>query len=106
VAPAPRDADHEVKEGLVKSSGPDWTIVRTPKLTNGALEGGYRDGDDILARSAFPTLSRADVAAFMLRVAPSQGAWVGRPGCCRKVTDECPTLRFPPLRRRVVLQRG
>jgi putative NADH-flavin reductase len=60
-------ADHEIKEGLIRASDTDWTIVRAPKLTNGRPAAGYRDGESIAARSIFPTLSRADVAAFMLR---------------------------------------
>jgi putative NADH-flavin reductase len=59
-------ADHEVKEEMIKSSGMDWTIVRPPKLTDGGYTGAYRVGEGIVARSVFPTLSRADVAAFMV----------------------------------------
>jgi putative NADH-flavin reductase len=60
-------ADHEAKEALVRESALDWTIVRPPKLTDGQPTGRYRTGDDITARSIFPTLSRADVAAFMIQ---------------------------------------
>ncbi|HWQ37912.1 MAG TPA: SDR family oxidoreductase [Burkholderiales bacterium] len=59
-------ADHEAKEGLVRASRLDWTIVRAPKLTNGPYTGTYRVGECIAARSALPALSRADVADFML----------------------------------------
>ena len=61
-------ADHEAKESLISGSDTDWTIVRAPKLTNGAATGRYRIGVAIAARSVFPTLSRADVASFMIRV--------------------------------------
>jgi putative NADH-flavin reductase len=61
-------ADHEAKESLIRGSNTDWTIVRAPKLTNGASTGRYRSGVSIAARSVFPTLSRADVASFMIRV--------------------------------------
>lgn len=70
-------ADHEIKEELVKSSGLDWTIVRPPKLTNGPRTGQYRTGDDIVAHALLPTLSRADVADFMLRVG-IDSSYVGR----------------------------
>ena len=60
-------ADHEVKEGLISSSGLDWTIVRAPKLSAGPQTGRYRVGEAIAAQSLFPVLSRADVASFMLR---------------------------------------
>jgi putative NADH-flavin reductase len=60
-------ADHEAKEALVKASRLDWTIVRPPKLTNGAKTGLYRSGEDIGPHSLFPRLSRADAAEFLLR---------------------------------------
>lgn len=60
-------ADHEAKEALIRGSRCDWTIVRPPTLSNGHATGRYRDGDDITARSFLPILSRADVAAFLLR---------------------------------------
>jgi|ERR1051326_1985034 putative NADH-flavin reductase len=60
-------ADHEVKEQLIRSSKLDWTIVRPPKLTGGPGTGTYRSGEAIRTRSLLPTMSRADVADFMLR---------------------------------------
>ena len=60
-------ADHEIKEGLVRASTLDWTIVRAPLLTNGRRTGRYRSGEDVSARSPLPMLSRADVAEFMIR---------------------------------------
>ena len=59
--------DHEEKERLITSSRLAWTIVRPPKLTNGPLTNTYRNGEDIKPKSFIPTLSRADVADFMLR---------------------------------------
>ena len=59
--------DHEIKEGLVTAGPIDWTIVRPPTLTNGPFTGTYRSGVDIVARSALPTLSRADVAHCILQ---------------------------------------
>jgi putative NADH-flavin reductase len=60
-------ADHEAKEAAIRSSRCEWTIVRAPKLSNGPPTGRYREGEDIVARSLFPVLSRADVADFLLR---------------------------------------
>ena len=60
-------ADHEAKERLIKQSRLNWTIVRAPKLTNGRRMGTYRSGGEIGANSIIPTISRADVADFMLK---------------------------------------
>ena len=60
-------ADHELKEQLIRSSRLDWTIVRPPKLTNGSQTRKYRNGEGIRTSSLLPTMSRADVADFMLR---------------------------------------
>jgi len=38
-----------------------------PGLTNGRRTGTYRSGEDIGANSIIPTISRADVADFMLK---------------------------------------
>jgi putative NADH-flavin reductase len=70
IAPIPlrqEIADHEVKERLVRASLLDWTIVRPPKLTAGPRTGRYRAGETIRTWAPVPTLSRADVADFMLR---------------------------------------
>lgn len=60
-------ADHEVKERLIKQSRLNWIIVRPPRLTNGQRTGAYRSGERIGANSIIPTISRADVADFMLK---------------------------------------
>jgi putative NADH-flavin reductase len=60
-------ADHEAKEALIRASHCDWTIVRAPKLSNGAPTGRYRDGEDMVAHSFFPVMSRGDVAHFLVR---------------------------------------
>jgi len=70
IAPIPlreEIADHEAKETLVRSSTLDWTIVRPPKLTNGPRTGKYRSGENVRTWIPLPTLSRADLADFMLR---------------------------------------
>lgn len=60
-------ADHAANERTIRSSRLDWTIVLPPKLTNGRRTRTYRSGDDIAIQSAMPSISRADVADFMLR---------------------------------------
>lgn len=69
VAPLLRNpiADHEEKESLIKQSRLDWVIVRPPRLTSGRHTGIYRSGEQIAARSLILTLSRADLANFMLK---------------------------------------
>jgi putative NADH-flavin reductase len=69
VAPFLRNpiADHEEKESLIMQSRLDWIIVRPPRLTNGPYTGVYRSGEDIAARSLILTLSRADLADFMVK---------------------------------------
>jgi putative NADH-flavin reductase len=60
-------ADHEAKERIIRQSTLDWVIVRPPRLTNGARRSSYRSGVDVRATSVIPRISRADLAAFMLR---------------------------------------
>lgn len=70
IAPIPlraEIADHEAKERLVRASNLDWTIVRPPKLTAGPPTGRYRVGEAVRTWAPIPTLSRADLADFMLR---------------------------------------
>jgi len=60
-------ADHERQEEIVHRSPLDWTIVRPGGLTNGERTGKYRHGfayDDNTIKSS---ISRADVADFMLK---------------------------------------
>lgn len=59
-------SDHEEKESLIKQSQLDWVIVRPPRLTSGRHTGVYRSGEQIAVRSLILTLSRADLADFML----------------------------------------
>jgi putative NADH-flavin reductase len=59
--------DSAEMERIVMESGLDWTIARPPRLTNGPLTGRYRVADDQLPnRSALASISRADVAHFLL----------------------------------------
>ncbi|ADH62699.1 NmrA family protein [Allomeiothermus silvanus DSM 9946] len=52
---------------LVRDSGLDWTIVRVPVLTDGPARGNYRIG--MVGVNSGARISRADVAAFMLKAA-------------------------------------
>jgi putative NADH-flavin reductase len=59
-------AGHEAREKLIRQSLVNWTIVRPPTLSNGALVRRYRSGETICSTSFVTALSRADVAHFML----------------------------------------
>jgi len=60
--------DKEQMEALIRASDTDWTLVRPPALTSGPRTGTYRTGLDVPV-SLLSTISRADVADFMLREA-------------------------------------
>jgi uncharacterized protein YbjT (DUF2867 family) len=58
--------DKDVQEWIIRSSGLDWTIVRPGLLTNSLAIGQYR----VLTAPndwRFGTISRADVADFIVR---------------------------------------
>ena len=58
--------DKDVQEWIIRSSGLDWTIVRPGLLTNGPSTGQYR----VLTAPndwRFGTISRADIADFIVR---------------------------------------
>lgn len=59
--------DHAREEGLIKRSTLDWVIVRPPRLTNGPYTGRFRSGEDVRARTLLASISRADVADFMVK---------------------------------------
>ena len=61
-------ADKAIGDRLIEESGLDWTIVRPTKMTDGPLTGKYRTGES-LAMSGTPSISRADVAHFLLQIA-------------------------------------
>ena len=61
-----RVEDKDRQEELVRASDLDWVLVRPPLLTNGARKGRYRVGFDIPIK-LFSSVSRADVAEFMLK---------------------------------------
>jgi putative NADH-flavin reductase len=62
--------DLPVQETLIKGSGLNWTIVRPARLTNGPTTGECRSGEDIYIHP-FTSISRADVADFLLKEAVS-----------------------------------
>ena len=61
--------DLPVQENIIKESGLNWTIVRPASLTNGPKIGTCRSGDIYI--HPFTSISRADVAAFLLKEAVS-----------------------------------
>jgi uncharacterized protein YbjT (DUF2867 family) len=65
--------DKNLMEPEVKASGLEWTILRPTLLTNGPMTGRYTVS---AGRPAVNRVSRADVAAAMLR-AVEERLWVG-----------------------------
>lgn len=61
-----RVLDKDRQEELIRASDLDWVLVRPPFLTNGARRGRYRTGCDVPIK-LFSSVSRADVAEFMLQ---------------------------------------
>lgn len=66
-------ADATEMENLFRSSGLDWTIVRPPRLTNKPRSGKYRAREGHLPGFGF-TISRADVADFMIKTVPNRAS--------------------------------
>ena len=65
-------ADHERQEAVVKQSALAWTIVRPPHLKDGPHTGTYRQGFPTTDTGIQGTISRADVADFMLEQLTSE----------------------------------
>jgi putative NADH-flavin reductase len=61
-----RVEDKDRQEELVRACDLEWVLVRPPLLTNGPRRGSYRVGFDIPIK-LFSSVSRADVAEFMLK---------------------------------------
>ena len=59
-------ADHAANEYAIRTSRLAWTIVHPPKLTRGRRT-SYRSGEQLTITSVVPSISRADVADFMLQ---------------------------------------
>lgn len=58
--------DKELQEECIKQSSLDWVIVRPAALTNGKQSGAIREGKDVGSLFFTHSISRADVASFML----------------------------------------
>jgi putative NADH-flavin reductase len=61
-----RYADKTRSEEILKKQNFDWTVIYPVLLTNGPHTGTYRVGEKMEMRG-MPTISRADVADFVLR---------------------------------------
>lgn len=70
-------ADKEAGEESITTSGLDWTLVCPVGLTNGPGTGRYRVGEQLSLRG-FPTISRADVAHFLLTQVEDKTYWKTR----------------------------
>jgi hypothetical protein len=71
--------DHAREEWLIKRSTLDWVIVRPPRLTSGPYTGSYRSGEDVRERTLLASISRADVADFMVTQLTDDGYVHGTP---------------------------
>lgn len=60
-------AGHEARESMIKKSKLQYTLVRPPTLTNGKHVATFRSGENITSNGFSVSLSRADVADFMLQ---------------------------------------
>jgi uncharacterized protein YbjT (DUF2867 family) len=60
-------SDHAIKEEIIMRSRLDWVIVRPPRLTNGPPTARYHSGNKMKTGWMTASISRADVADFMLR---------------------------------------
>ena len=69
-------ADAAAMEEVFETSGLDWTIVRPPGLTDRLATGKYRVRPGHLPRFGL-SISRADVADYMLKAIPDQ-ATIGK----------------------------
>ena len=61
------NAGHEARENIIRQSKLDWTIVRAGGLTNGEHKGMYRNGENVKSIGISASISRKDVADFMLK---------------------------------------
>lgn len=60
--------DRRAQERIVRESGLDWTLVRPPRLTEGAPTGAVVAGEDVFV-GALARVDREDLARFLLDVA-------------------------------------
>lgn len=59
--------DHEAKEKIICGHTGAYTIVRATRLTDSPFTGKYRHGETIAIRNFLPSITRADVAHFILK---------------------------------------
>jgi hypothetical protein len=59
--------DHELKETLIRDHVKEYVIVRAVRLTDEPATGNYRHGENIAIKKFLPSITRADVAHFMLQ---------------------------------------
>ena len=59
-------ADHNANEQLISKSKLKWTFVRPGALNDGALSGIFKHGSEIIKLKGNASISRANVAAFMI----------------------------------------
>lgn len=69
-------ADKKASEESICSSSLAWTVVYPTRLTHGPAKGTYQAADRIVMKGN-PTISRADVAAFMHQAVHST-EWIHR----------------------------
>lgn len=69
-------ADKAIADDRIRASGLDWTVVLPTRLTHAPAKGTFSAADR-LPMKGNPTISRADVAAFMHRAAHGS-EWVHR----------------------------
>jgi len=67
-------ADIRIMEKLVKESDANWTIMRPPRLTNKPATGRYRIAINSFLKNCL-SISRADVAHFMIHNISNKAAW-------------------------------
>ena len=67
-------ADKELQEAAVRTSPFDWTLIRPPRLSNGAATGSLQSGEK-LAWNITSTATRADVAAFMVQIIDDRASY-------------------------------
>jgi putative NADH-flavin reductase len=65
--------DASEMEGVISESGLDWTIVRPVRLTDAPYTGRYRVQEGHLPTLGF-TISRADVADFMIKAVENRSS--------------------------------
>jgi len=75
---------HAEREQLIMESQLSWTIVRPPTLTNGKRLRQYRTGPAIRSACFAATISRADVADFMLKLLVTDDYLSGTPAIMYK----------------------